>query len=512
VQFLIWTELHKLAVRRLDQRQVALYAAKLYSLLSQMLGPHSIPTVVSSYTYAASISRLGMGNTTARDLLSAGLESSSAAFGPDGIIACRFSGRLGKEMALLGDADGIPRMFRALSILETHLEKESSSSEFEELANDIWDILLSQAKLEDARSLLLRVSESCESKLGPYHIGTCKYLVDLGYLHLSMGNATQAEEVLLDVLARLEGTVGSQHAETLRAMSNLAAVYRIQERQEDSIRIRRRVLEVREITLGPKAWRTLLCMSDLGVSLREFGSHEEAKIVLIEAKRRLEELPDPFADVVHYVATALRGLEDEAEGDAIRRAEQRLETINISDDVVLSRENADFISHLIGLYLEKGRLDDAYQLAKQAGKATRFYNGEDGKRWDFSEELCDVLERMPGREQELVETCREALDKLDLESDKSKDIIVRREIAVGKALLRAGQEEEGVRVLVRGIEHAKHLDEQSRAWYREGTAHLFRHYTRSMLAGESVDSSSQPSEFWDRIIKLMGPERGTDVF
>jgi hypothetical protein len=477
-----------------------------------MLGKHSVSTLSSSYRYATSISRLGMGNTTARDILSAGYEGAKAAFGPDSNITGILYGRLGKEMALLAEVDGIPQMLRALNILENHLDEENAP-EFEELANDIWDILLSQAKPEDARSLVFRASESCKQKLGSDHIITCKYLGDLGYINLSMGNATEAKAILLDALARLERTVGNEHAETQRAMSNLASVYRSQSQQEDCIRLNRRVLEIRESTIGPKSWGTLMSMSNLGVSLREFGANEEAKTVLMEARRRLEELPTPFKDVVDYVATGLRGLEDESEVEAsILRAEERLKAINMTDDLLLTRGNAMFISDLISLYLGNGRLDDAYRLAKQAGKATQFYNGEGKKRWDFSEVLCDILVKMPEREDELVETCREALDKLDIESDKSKDTIARREIALGSALLRTRQEEEGVRIIMRGMDRAKHLDEQSRLCYRAGIVHLFRHYTHSMLASDNIDSSSKSPEFWDRVVKLIRPERGANVF
>jgi tetratricopeptide (TPR) repeat protein len=453
-----------------------------------------------------------MGNTTARDILLAGSEGAKAVFGPNSSITGMLYGRLGREMAALGEDDGIPQMFRALDILENHFN-EDNTSEFVELANDIWDILLSQAKLEDARSLNFRVSEFCAQKLGPDNIITCKYLGDLGFINLSLGNTTEAESVLLGALTRLERTVGGEHAETLRALSNLSSVYRSQSRQEDSIRLIRRVLEIRERTIGPNGWGTLLCMSNLGVLLRQLGADEEAKTVLVEAKRRLEDLLTPFQDIVDLVTTGLRGLEDESDVETcILRAEERLKTINMTDGSLLTKEEATFIGYLASLYSENGRLDDAYRLAKQAGEATAFYNEEGKQKWDFSETLCDIIEKMPGREDELIETCREALGKLDIESDGSKNTIVRREMALGNALLQVGQEEEGVRILMRGMHRAKHLDEYSRAWYRNGFVHLFRHYTHSMLASDNVDSSSKPPEFWDRVIKLVRPEGAGGVF
>ncbi|RYP54782.1 hypothetical protein DL768_000510 [Monosporascus sp. mg162] len=511
LQFMIWTELHKLYLRMLDQQQVVLYAAKLHVLLSHMLGKHSVSTLSSSYGFATSISRLGMGNTTARDILLAGSEGARAVFGPDSNPTGIFYGRLGREMAVLGEVDGIPQMFRALGILENHLNKENTS-DFKELADDIWEILRSQAKLEDARSLSFRVSESCEQKLGSEHIMTCKYLGDLGFINLSLGNAAEAEAVLLRALTRLERTVGSEHPETLRAMSNLASVYRSRLRLEDSIRLCRRILAIRESTIGPKSWGTLLCMSNLGCSLREFGAVEEAKSVLMEAKRRLEDLPTVFEDIVDLVSLTLRGLEDESDVEAsILRAEGRLRAINLTDISLLTEREAGCIRDLISLYAENDRLDDAYRLAKRVEKARVFYDEEGKRTWDFSEVLCGILEQMPEREDELVETCRGTLGKLDIESDKWKPIFVRREMTLGKALLRAGQEEEGVRRLRGGMDRAQHLDEQSRAWYREGFLHLFRHYTHSMLAGNNVDSSSKPPEFWDRVVKLLGPERDVDV-
>ncbi|KAH6891536.1 hypothetical protein B0T10DRAFT_512084, partial [Thelonectria olida] len=323
---MIWTELHKLYFRKLDQQQAESYAAKLYSLRLSILGKHSVSTISSAYLYALPIRRLGTGSTTARDILLATSEGTKAVFGPESAITGMHYAHLGREMAALGEVDAIPQMLRALDILEMHLVEENASV-FENLADDIWNTLKSQGKLEDSRSLCLRVSESCEQRLGSEHIITCKYLANVGFLDTSLGNSAEAETILLRALTRLERTVGSEHPETLRVMSNLASVYRNQSRAEDSIRLHRRVLAIRERTTGPKSWGTLLCMSNLGVSLRESGAVEEAKRVLLEAKRRLEE-PDiatVYEDVADLVTHALHGLEDETDVEArILRAEERL--------------------------------------------------------------------------------------------------------------------------------------------------------------------------------------------
>ena len=116
LQFLIWTELHNLYIRRLDQQKVVLYAAKLDSLVSHMLGKHSVSTLSYSYNYALSISRLDMGNTTAKEILLAASEGAKAVFGPYSNPTGTIYASLGKEMIAQGEADGMLQMFRALDL------------------------------------------------------------------------------------------------------------------------------------------------------------------------------------------------------------------------------------------------------------------------------------------------------------------------------------------------------------------------------------------------------------
>jgi len=497
---------------------MASQASILHPLLREILGKYSDIAVTRSNAYALSIANLDTANSTARDILQDAMDSAIAAFGDDSPVVGMQRGFLGRIVTALGDADeGLRLLQGGLSILEAQLSEETRFA-FGGTADDTWQLLHKQGRLDEAVALCQRVAASCEAALGPTHILTCEYLVNVGFLLLSRnGAAGAAAATLRNAIERLEGTVGAEHPETLRAMGNLASAYRAESRLEDSIRMTRRVLAIREKKLGPTSRPTLLSMSNLGASLHVFGAAGEAKAVLEEAQRRLQDpaVAAACGDVVLLISNGLARVEAADLEVAHSRIEEHVRGIDLSPGALLTTGDADAVASMIELHLSRGQQDDAYRLARQAGNTAKTlgFEGAEPVIWDFYDHQCTILDAMPGREDQLVEACREALARVEANTSgmPATKVYVKRELALGAALLKAGQQDEGVRTVRRGMVLSKNLEDEPRSFYRTGFSHLFRHYTHETLSGDNVDLSSRSPEYWDRIVGLLEPERGANL-
>ena len=510
LEFILSIELYHLYRKRRDQRQLATCATKLHTLLSDILGTHSPFTLSQVFGYALEILNLDRRNSTALKILSSIVEASEAIYGPNSPATGLQYSLLGQILTARKQVQGLSYLFRAMDILEnTHGEETSIG--FDNLAAFLCDHFLKEKQFEKAQSLARRVAKCCEENLGPQHEMTGRYLSTLGFVELSLNNLSDAETIILRALPVLEESFGIEHPETLRAMSNLTSVFQGQWRLEDGIRMTRRVLEIREKTAGPKSWPTIRSMANLGVSLRDAGALEEAKAVLTEAKQRLEN-PDGgvlYPDIYSDVSYALRGLGDEPDGEAeILRAEEQLQSVSFHPSSTLSQDHSarSLILNLLSLYWGNGRLDDAHRLAKQAVEACSA-NPVSVNAQEFHGYLCEILEKLPGHEEELLEACQAALASMD-QAHQGGTTALRLEVTLGKALLHVGREEEGVQTLMQVMKSARRLEKFSGYWYREAFVSMFRNYTHSTLAGANADTASKPPEFWDRIVDLLGPDGG----
>lgn len=463
--------------------------------------------------YAMSITEFDLANTTARDIYLASMDGAKHAYGHDSEITGMALSLLGRTDAAVGDTDAALTHFQeALSILENHLSEETSTA-FDNTTERVLDILRARGQHAEVITLAKRISAASEAKLGPTHILTCKHLVNTGFAAIAGGDITSAEEPLKRAAERLEATVGLEHLETQRALGNLMSVYNGQRRYDDSIRVGRRLLAVRERTLGPHAWSTLMTMAKLGAALSWFGAADEARGLLTEARRRLEADPDSEAargEIADLVAQTLQGLEEDADADAaLVRAEERVAGIDLADGALLHSSDIGAVTNLIYMYSARANPEAAYHLVKQAGKTVMVVNGK-SLRWSFDEALDDILQKMPTCTDEFVETCREALRgyEIDRPGRPVTPTHTKRELSLGIALLRAGNEDEGVETIRKGMERSRQLEKDGRAYYRRGFSSLFKHYMQEALSGDDIDLSSKTPEFWEKVVRLMEPERG----
>jgi tetratricopeptide (TPR) repeat protein len=134
-----------------------------------------------------------------------------------------------------------------------------------------------QDKLDDAKTLLLRIVGGIRSNLGMEHPSTLVIENDLASIFYRQGDLLEAERLFREVLVTKKKILGIGNRSTLATMGNLAVVARYRGNYAEAETLNRQALQVREDILPAGHLDILTNQGNLAAILQAQGKLEEAE-------------------------------------------------------------------------------------------------------------------------------------------------------------------------------------------------------------------------------------------
>lgn len=259
---------------------------------------------------------------------------------------------LGRAYSSLERIDLAEPLFReALSIRQKVL-----GPEHREIAVSLGDVALvlwQKGELAAAEPFFVQSLAMHRRTVGPLHPNVAQSMANLAQLKMDQDDLATAEMLLRDALPIVRASLGESHWRTARILGHLGVVYRRQRRFADAIAtlddalqmargalgpdrplvatlaieraqvdldrgeaaaaeaLLREGLRVQRLTCGDDSWKIAATKSLLGAALIGLRRLDEARLLLLDASSRLQNVPGPQGRETKATWQRLRALEDE---------------------------------------------------------------------------------------------------------------------------------------------------------------------------------------------------------